>query len=464
MTVEQLLAERRGWEKERERLLGRQERDSREILRLSRLIGALRQKLFGTGRGEKVDHAQLEIQLGLAEAQLTSLHAKSGELEDEAVDNLVDTATEETDSGQPRGKRYSLPEDIEERTERIVPDEVLADPDCYREVGQPEVTEIIDLEHMPLHRQEQSFKLRCGVGISRKTMGGWIRHVAEEWLLMIYESIKSDVRSSPYLGADETPITCLDGDYGKGSRKGYLWVYINREGQCVYEWHMGRAAKCARAMLSGYRGLLQSDAYGVYESISSKEGFLLVGCMAHARRKFHEAWRDNDERASGWYILRIGELYKTERKLKENPKLDTVAVRKEESLPVLEQIKERLDLDIQTLDSDTKTYEAVQYALNHWVKLCRYIYYPDACIDNNAAERAVRPSKLGMKNWLFIGHPAAGQRAAIIYTIIQNCKKYGVDPQAYLNDVLEKLPHMKNNPEQIRLLQPKHWVKNRANP
>jgi transposase len=431
---------------------------------------------------------------------------------------LVDTATEEKDSAQPRVKRYSLPEDIEERTERIVPDEVLADPDCYREVGEPEVTEIIDLEpakfikirqvfpryvkkddraaapltaprpprvllgglasvrllvhvilakyleHMPLHRQEQSFKLRCGVGISRKTMGGWIRHVAEEWLLMIYESIKSDVRSSAYLGADETPITCLDADYGKGSRKGYLWVYINREGQCVYEWHRGRAAKCARAMLTGYRGLLQSDAYGVYESISSKEGFLLVGCMAHARRKFHEAWRDNDERASGWYILRIGELYETERKLKENPKLDTVAVRKVESLPVLEQIKERLDRDIQTLDSDTKTYEAVQYALNHWVKLCRYVYYPDACIDNNAAERAVRPSKLGMKNWLFIGHPAAGQRTAIIYTIIQNCKNYGVDPQAYLSDVLEKLPLMKNDPEQIRLLQPKHWIKKHANP
>ncbi len=292
------------------------------------------------------------------------------------------------------------------------------------------------LEYMPLHRQEQSFKMRYGVFISRKTMGGWIRHVAEQWLLMIYESIKSDVRSSPYIGADETPITCLDGDYGKGSRKGYLWVYVNREGQCVYEWHMGRAAKCAQSMLAGYRGLLQSDAYSVYESISAKEGFLLVGCMAHARRKFHEAWRDHDERPSGWYILKIGELYEVELKLKKDPKLDPVATRKKLSLP----------------------------ALNHWIKLCRYVYYPDTCIDNNAAERAVRPSKLGMKNWLFIGHPAAGQRAAIIYTIIQNCKNYGVDPQAYLNDILEKLPLMKNDPEQIRLLQPKHWIKKRANP
>jgi transposase len=392
----------------------------------------------------------------------------------------------------------------------------MASPEDYREIGEPEVTEIIDLEpakfvkvkqvyprfvlkadrssapltaprpprvllgglasvrllvhvilakyleHMPLYRQEQSFKLRYGVRISRKTMGGWVRHVAEQWLSIIYESIKSDVRSSPYWGADETPITCLDRDFGKGSRKGYLWVYINRQGECVYEWHMGRGAKCAEPMLKGYRGLLQSDAYSVYDSISAKEGFLQVGCLAHARRKFHDAWRDYDERPSGWYILRIGELYKVERELKKNPHWDVVATRKEQSLPILEKIKEQLDLDIQTLDSNSKSYEAVQYALNHWVKLCRYVYYPDATIDNNAAERAVRPSKLGMKNWLFVGHPQAGQRTAIIYTIVQNCKNYGVDPQAYLIDVLERLPHMSNDPEQIRQLQPKHWIKNRA--
>ena len=486
--------------------------DSREIVRLSKLIGALRQKLFGTGRGEKVDHAQLEIQLGLAEAQLTSLHGKSSEQEDEAIDALVAKGAGSDDQEpEQRVKRYSLPADIEERTERIIPAEVLADPERYREIGEPEQTEIIDLEpakfikiiqvypryvlkddraaapltaprpprvllgglasvrllvhvilakyleHTPLYRQEQSFKLRCGVHISRKTMGGWIGHVAGQWLSMIYESIKNDVRSSLYLGADETPITCLDRDFGKGSRKGYLWVYVNREGDCVYEWHMGRSVKCAEGMLAGYRGLLQSDAYQVYETLSCKEGFLLVGCMAHARRKFHEAWRDNDERPSGWYILKIGELYKIERQLKEDPGLDCLAVRKERSLPVLEQIKGRLDLDVQTLDPSTKSHQGVKYALNHWVKLCRYVYYADACIDNNAAERAVRPSKLGMKNWLFVGHPEAGQRAAILYTIVQNCKNHGVDPQAYLTDVLERLPLMKNDLKVISELTPKNW-------
>ena len=104
----------------------------------------------------------------------------------------------------------------------------------------------------------------------------------------------------------------------------------------------------------------------------------------------------------------------------------------------------------------------MQYALNIWVNLCRYLYFPDATIDNNAAERAVRPSKLGMKNWLFIGHPKAGQRTAIIYTIIENCKTHGVDPQAYLQDVLERLPHMKSNDPNISLLKPKLWKLSQA--
>jgi transposase len=344
-------------------LLRRLELDRLEIIRLSKLIAALRQKIFGTGQGEKVDHAQLEIELNLAEAQLTRLHTNSSEQEDNQIDDLVAGASNSEKTTEERIKRFSLPDDIEERTERIIPAEVMASPEDYREIGEPEVTEIIDLEpakfvkvkqvyprfvlkadrssapltaprpprvllgglasvrllvhvilakyleHMPLYRQEQSFKLRYGVRISRKTMGGWVRHVAEQWLSIIYESIKSDVRSSPYLGADETPITCLDRDFGKGSRKGYLWVYINRQGECVYEWHMGRGAKCAEPMLKGYRGLLQSDAYSVYDSISAKEGFLQVGCLAHARRKFHDAWRDYDERPSGWYIESIPESW-----------------------------------------------------------------------------------------------------------------------------------------------------------
>jgi cell division protein FtsB len=148
------LAEREAWQREHKRLLGRQERDRRELDRLTKLIGALRQKLFGTGRGEKVDHAQLEIQLGLAEAQLVSLHTQSSEEEDAQIDDLVAGPKEEVTE---RVKRFSLPDHIEERTERIIPEEVLAAPEDFREIGKPEVTEIIDLEPAKFIKIKQEF-------------------------------------------------------------------------------------------------------------------------------------------------------------------------------------------------------------------------------------------------------------------------------------------------------------------
>ena len=142
MTVQSLLAEREQWQKEREGLLRQQERDAKEIARLTKLIGALRQKLFGTGQGEKVDHAQLQIQLGLAEAELTGLYSRNQEREDGKVDEVVAQVQTEQLEEEPvqRVKRFSLPDDIEEREERIVPDDVLANPENFREIGQPEVT------------------------------------------------------------------------------------------------------------------------------------------------------------------------------------------------------------------------------------------------------------------------------------------------------------------------------------
>ena len=198
--------------------------------------------------------------------------------------------------------------------------------------------------------------------------------------------------------ADETPVTCLDGDCAKGSRKGYLWAYINEKGDVLYEWHMGRSNKCALSMLKGYRGLLQADAYGVYSSLEQSEGFTLIACMAHIRRKFYEAWHDADELSAGWYILQIGELYQIERMLKKNATLDVVDTRRKLSLPILQVIKARLDADNEKLRPQKKTAEAVRYALGVWTNMIRYVDYAQAGIDNNLAERAVRPTKLGMKN------------------------------------------------------------------
>ena len=480
-----------------------------EIERLGRIIAALRQKLFGTGQSEKVDHEQLKIELNLAEVELEQLQ----------VERVLKGLPAEEDGNEAsapqepkkRVRRFSFPEDMEVTTETILPQAVQDDPDAYRQIGKPEVTELLDvkpmqfikrrivrprfvriddraaaplvaptparvlssglpgtellvlvilskyMDHIPLYRLAQIFRVRYQIDIDRKVLGNWVRSVAEDWLLIIYNSIKSGLQKETFLHADETPITCLDPDDQRGSRKGYLWVYVDRQGNSFYDWHMGRNNKAAESMLSGYRGLLQADAYGVYQSLSAKEGFLLIACMAHVRRKFHEAWKQADERAAGWYILRIAELYKVEKEIKQTRQADIVAMRIKHSLPVLNKIKLRLDKDIKTLSEGSKTYEAVRYMLNVWASLQRYIYYAEANIDNNPAEQAVRCTKVGMKNWLFIGHPKAGKRAAILYTILQNCNNHRVDPRAYLIDILTKIPKIGSDPDAIRALEPRFW-------
>lgn len=137
------------------------------------------------------------------------------------------------------------------------------------------------LDHLPLYRQEQIFKRRYGVQLSRKLLCEWVRVIAEDWLGLIYHSIKSDLLRQQHLHADETPIRCNDPDTKHRSRHGYLWVYRSGN-QVFYDWHMSRGRTAAESMLRGYRGCLQADGYAVYGQLAQSEGFTLLGCMAHA--------------------------------------------------------------------------------------------------------------------------------------------------------------------------------------
>lgn len=216
-------------------------------------------------------------------------------------------------------------------------------------------------------------------------------------------------------------------------------------------------------MLSGYRGVLQCDGYAVYPALAAKHGFTLVGCMAHVRRKFYEAFELHGENEAAWYLLQIKALYKEERRIREES-LDPGSHRQAHSRPLMDALHERLRRDREQLGECTghapKTLEAICYALGQWTSLARYLDYSLASIDNNRAELTIRPTKLGAKNWLFVGHPEAGKRSAILYTLVQNCKSHDIDPQAYLIDVLEKLPTTSSHPEAIRALQPRHWKAN----
>lgn len=518
-TVEALLAEREAWRKEREHWQSEREQlerrarsDESEIERLRLIIASLQHKLFGSRKAETVDLAQLQLQLSGAEEALVVLEAKQ-----QARQLQEQEEAQAQEASRPARVRFVFPEQVEEVTEVLEPEEVLANPQGYRKIGE-EVTELLDIvpmkvvkkrlvrpryvpiddrtqppicaplpprvlpgglpgvrllvhvllakyvDHLPLHRISGIFRQRYGVNISRQTMADWVRAVAEDWLALIYYSIRADILKEALIHADETPITCNDPDVKGRSRKGYLWVYVAGE-DVFYDWHLSRGQDAAAAMLSGYRGRVQCDGYKVYPALAVKEGFTLVGCMAHLRRRFYEAFTLHKEDESAWYLVQCKALYAHETTIRKE-RLDPVAHRREHSRPLMEAIHQRLQRDLLILEEThraPKTREAIAYALGQWQPLMRYLDDPLADIDNNRAEQAIRPTKLGMKNWLFIGHPQAGKRSAIIYTLVQNCKNQGIDPQAYLIDILNKLPTSPTDHESIRALQPKHWKKHNLN-
>jgi transposase len=518
-TVEELLAEREAllqereqWHNEREELLRHRSDDRGEIRRLQQIIASLRHKLFGSARGEVVNAAQLELALAKAEGSLIRLEAQEVARE---LRRQKESAA--TDKEPVRRARFVFPEQVEEVTERIEPAEVQAEPQAYRQIGE-EVTELLDIEpmrfikkrmvrpryvrieapeeapicaplprrvipgglptvrllvhvllakyvdHLPLYRISGIFRERYGVRVSRQTLADWIRMVAEDWLALIYYSIKSDLQHGDYLQVDETPICCNDPQTKGRSRKGYLWTYVDAEAKVFYDWHMSRSKTAARSMLGGFRGQVQCDGYSVYGSLAQEEGFTLIGCMAHVRRKFYEAFELHGEDASAWYLVQIKALYQHERDLRAAD-ADPVAYRQRHSAALMQALGKRLEEDRQMLEQNRrspKTLEAIKYALGQWDALLAYLDCAQAQIDNNRAEQAIRPTKLGAKNWLFVGHPKAGKRSAIIYTLMQNCKNEGIEPQQYLTDVLERLPHCGSDAESARALQPRHWKKAQA--
>tara|TARA_B100000497_G_C7670141_1_gene404405 strand:+ start:456 stop:1988 length:1533 start_codon:yes stop_codon:yes gene_type:complete len=308
------------------------------------------------------------------------------------------------------------------------------------------------VDHLPLYRMEQIFKRRYDVSISRKTMCDWVRVVAEDWLLIIYNSIRQGLKKKSYLQADETVIKYQDPELEGKTGTGYLWVYSDPDGDLVYDWQTGRSKSCFTDFIEGYEGILQSDGYGVYESVGTEMNLRLVGCWAHARRKFYEAYQSGEKDAI-WYLLSIKELYKIETQIKEGE--DAEFLRQTRSRKILEDFKRRLECQSLEAHKKNRLTIAVSYASNQWDKLIEYIEHPHVKIDNNMVEQGIRPTKLGLKNWLFVGSPKAGKRTAIIYTIVECCKRHGVNPQQYLYDVLRKLPTMKQN--QIESLLPQNW-------
>jgi len=314
--------------------------------------------------------------------------------------------------------------------------------------------------HQPLYRQEKMFRQQFGVDLSRKTMGCWVEQAAE-LLKPVYRSIREDLLRGSYLQADETPIRYLDPDVKGKSQQGYLWAYSRPGGDVLFEWRVSRSRAGPEGFLKNFRGKLQTDGYSAYESLAKARGDLtLIGCWAHARRGFHEALAET--RLAAWFVRQIGQLYAVEKQLREQKAAPVLrqAMRAWQSQPVLARLHRAMELIRRRTLPQGLLGQAIDYTLKRWPALIQFVEDGTLEIDNNLIENAIRPSAIGKKNFLFIGHPEAGERSAVIYTLLGTCRRHSVNPFDYLKDLFIRLPAAKIS--QIKEFTPAAWANDKT--
>jgi transposase len=316
-------------------------------------------------------------------------------------------------------------------------------------------------DHLPLYRQEQIFLRRHQVHLPRQTLARWVA-LAADWLKPVYEQIRTGVMAGGYVQLDETPVDYLEPGHGR-TRQGYLWTGSRPKGDVFFRWETSRATACLdKVVPASFTGTLQCDGYAAYRAFAnSRAGTIeLAGCWAHVRRKFYEAI-ESSPKIAGWIVRQIQHLYQVESGLREHragPKLRS-SVRAHQSRPSVERLQRvlvKLKASGRHLPQSPLA-GAIEYTLGQWNTLSVYLADGRVEIDTNLVENAIRPTAIGKKNWLFVGDAQAGERSAIIYTLIESCRRRGLNPYAYLKDVLTRLPHMTNH--QIQEVTPEAWSK-----
>jgi transposase len=298
-------------------------------------------------------------------------------------------------------------------------------------------------DHLPLYRQQQIYA-RAGVELPRSTLADWVGRCGVE-LTPLVERLHEVLKQQPILHADETPVAML-APGKKRTHTAYVWAYATTRFAdiqgVVYDFRPSRAGQAARDFLKGWKGKLVCDDYSGYKA-GFEQGMTEIGCMAHARRKFHELHVANQSPIAEKALRYIALLYDIER---EAVKLNHQArqqLRRDKAKPILDKLRQWLIGQREQVTNGTSTAKAIDYSLKRWDALVRYLDDGQVPIDNNWVENQIRPWALGRSNWLFAGSLRSGQRAANIMSLIQSAKINGLDPQAYLKDVMERMPTIK---------------------
>jgi transposase len=301
-------------------------------------------------------------------------------------------------------------------------------------------------DHLPLYRQSEIYA-RDGVELDRSLLADWMGKMA--WLLQpLAEKIEEHVMAGTVIHADDTPVKVLAPGNGK-TKTGRFWAYLRDERPhggsappaVVYRYTSDRKGEHCRAHLAPFTGHLHADGYAGFGELYRRQGaephsVIEVGCWSHVRRPFFDLHASNGSPIAKEALERIGVLFDIERPIAGKPPDIRQQVRAQLAKPRLEELATWLDQQLQRVPGRSELAKAIRYARSRWVALTRYVDDGRLEISNNAVENAIRPLKLGSKNWLFVGSDSGGVTAARFYTIIRTCVLNGVEPEAYLREVL----------------------------
>jgi len=297
---------------------------------------------------------------------------------------------------------------------------------------------------IPLYRFEKMLS-RHGIDIPRQTLGRWVIQCGEQ-LQPLLNLMRDRLLDSPVIHCDETRVQVLKEPDRAPSSQSWMWVQTGGPPDrpvILFDYSTSRAQEVPLRLLAGYRGYLMTDDYAGYNAVAAQAGVERLACWAHARRKFVEAQKVQPKGKTGRADIALGminKLYGIERGLKDANDEQRHHGRQQHSLPLLTQLKAWLDKTQPQVTAQNALGKAVNYLASNWSRLERYIEAGHLPIDNNAAERAIRPFVIGRKNWLFSDTPKGATASAQLYSLIETAKANGWEPYAWLRHVLERLP------------------------
>ncbi|MCB0638703.1 MAG: IS66 family transposase [Lewinella sp.] len=314
------------------------------------------------------------------------------------------------------------------------------------------------VDHLPFYRQIEQFKRNHGWTIHQSTLNDWFAACCS-LLDALYQAHLRAVMATDYLQADESPIKVLDSEQKGKTHQGYMWVYRNPlNGLVLFDYRKGRGMHGPRERLDGFTGVLQCDGYAVYQKIAGKSqgAIQLVSCLAHIRRKFHEA-RDHHPELAERALARIQQLYALERDYREEGLAAPArqARRHVEARPIFAGLLAWVRTEQTNNLSKGPIGKALHYAKTQLPLLAGYLDDGRLEIDNNLIENTIRPLALGRKNYLFAGSHQGAERAAMMYAFFASCKVRGINPWEWLRDVLQRIPTHPVN--QLEALLPHQW-------